>query len=374
MLDPSPRMAMTRGIRLSPAPRWPAEREMLCLPSSWSILPHRPAPELADTSPLTAFARSRALQPLPWFFRSAWRLIVRVLFHRPRRDMSRAVRPSFGDPRFALLVAGQAVNSIGGWASAIVLWGLPPTGSMPARTPSQSPSFAGPPRPPCSARCWACTSTGSAQGRNGGWLLRCGLRRSRRGCCRVADRAGHRRSAYGGARALAGSAASALPPRIVAGEDLLAANALLGAAASAGQVAGPLAASAALALSGFPAAFIVDAASYLADAAVIAPLPLRPGPAPMPRATRSGWWRQLSEGFRLVTRDRAVRLVIAVSAAVTFTSAAFLVVEPLYARHVLHRPPSQFAPEPWAWPRSPSLPDSSAWPSSPHAQPATFPV
>ena len=42
-------------------------------------------------------------------------------------------------------------------------------------------------------------------------------------------------------------------------------------------------------------------------------------------------------------RNRAVRLVIAVSAAVTFTSASFLVVEPLYARHVLHRPPSQFA-------------------------------
>jgi hypothetical protein len=44
-----------------------------------------------------------------------------------------------------------------------------------------------------------------------------------------------------------------------------------------------------------------------------------------------------------VARDPAVRLVIAVSAAVTFTSASFLVVEPLYARHVLHRPPSQFA-------------------------------
>ena len=44
-----------------------------------------------------------------------------------------------------------------------------------------------------------------------------------------------------------------------------------------------------------------------------------------------------------MARDRAVRLVIAVSAAVTFTSASFLVVEPLYARHVLHRPPSQFA-------------------------------
>jgi hypothetical protein len=35
--------------------------------------------------------------------------------------------------------------------------------------------------------------------------------------------------------------------------------------------------------------------------------------------------------------------VVLLSVAVTFTSAAFLVVEPLYARHVLHRPPSQFA-------------------------------
>src|SRR5581483_2673982 len=69
--------------------------------------------------------------------------------------------------------------------------------------------------------------------------------------------------AYGILRALTGPAASALPPRIVADDDLLAANALLGTAASVGQVAGPLAASAALALSGFPAAFLVDAASYL---------------------------------------------------------------------------------------------------------------
>jgi MFS family permease len=38
--------------------------------------------------------------------------------------MPRAVRPSLRDPRFRLLVAGETVNSIGGWASAIVLWGF----------------------------------------------------------------------------------------------------------------------------------------------------------------------------------------------------------------------------------------------------------
>lgn len=97
---------------------------MPCPPPSRSTLPHRPAPELADTSPPTASTRSRALRPLPWFLRSAWRLIVRVLFRLPHRDMSRTVRPSFRDSRFVLLVAGQTVNSVGGWASAIVLWGF----------------------------------------------------------------------------------------------------------------------------------------------------------------------------------------------------------------------------------------------------------
>ncbi len=125
-----------------------------------------------------------------------------------------------------------------------------------------------------------------------------------------------------GAGARCQAAASSVPPRIVAADDLLAANALLGAAASAGQVAGPLAASAALALSGFPAAFIVDAVSYLIGAAVVAPLPLRPAPAP--GADRPGWRRELSEGLRLVARRRAARLVIAVSAAVTFTRLEFL--------------------------------------------------
>jgi MFS family permease len=34
------------------------------------------------------------------------------------------VRPSFRDPRFVLLLTGETVNSVGGWASAIVLWGF----------------------------------------------------------------------------------------------------------------------------------------------------------------------------------------------------------------------------------------------------------
>jgi MFS family permease len=252
----------------------------------------------------------------------------------------RAVSPSFRDPRFALLWAGEAVNSIGGWASAIVLWGFAAYrfNASPYAVSVTIVCWAAPPAllspllgvhvdrmgPKAALVAGYCAAAGAALGMAAAGSL-----------AELAVAA----AAYGGARALAGSAAGALPPRIVAADDLLAANALLGAAASAGQVAGPLAASAALALSGFPAAFICDAASYLIGAAVVAPLGVRAAPP----AVRAGWRRELAEGLHLVARGRAARLVVAVSAAVTFTSAAYLVVEPLYARHVLHRPPSQFA-------------------------------
>jgi hypothetical protein len=280
---------------------------------------------------------------------------------RSRRDRtggSPVVRPSFRDPRFALLVAGQAVNSIGGWASAIVLWGFaayrfnaspyavsvtivcwaaPPALLSPLlgvyidRIGPQAAVVAG----YCGA---ACAALGMAWSGSLAELAIAAV-------------------GYGSARALADPAASALPACVVAADDLLPANALLGAAAATGQVAGPLVASAALVLSGFPAAFVVDAASYLIGAAVVAPLPVRAAPraeaslraraAPRaratPRADRPSWRHELAEGIGLAVRQRAVRLVIAISAAVSFTSASYLVVEPLYARHVLHRPPSQFA-------------------------------
>jgi predicted MFS family arabinose efflux permease len=265
---------------------------------------------------------------------------MRVFSGRDMPGRSSAVRPSFRDPRFALLVTGQAVNSIGGWASAIVLWGFA------AYRFNASPYAVS-----VTIVCWA-APTALLSPLLGVYIDRIGPRTAVvAGYCGAACAAvGMAASGslaelamaafgYGSARALAGPAASALPACVVAADDLLPANALLGAAASAGQLAGPLVASAALALSGFPAAFLVDAASYLIGAAVVAPLPVRAAP----RAARPGWRRELAEGLGLAARQRTVRLVIAISAAVTFTSASYLVVEPLYARHVLHRPPSQFA-------------------------------
>ena len=258
----------------------------------------------------------------------------------------RVVRPSLRDPRFGLLVAGEAVNSIGGWASAIVLWGFA------AYRFNASPYAVS-----VTIVCWAAPPallspvTGVYIDRLGakatlvaGYLAAAAaaLGMAAAGSLVVLDIAA---VAYGAARSLAGPAAAALPPRIVAADDLLPANGLLGAAASAGQVAGPLAASVALALSGFPAAFILDAASYLVGVAVVAPLPLLPAvPGDVAGAReRSGWRGELRAGLTLVTRGRRLRLVVMLSCAVTVTSAAFLVVEPLYAKQVLHRPPSQFA-------------------------------
>jgi predicted MFS family arabinose efflux permease len=268
-----------------------------------------------------------------------------------RAFSGRPVRPSFRDARFACLVAGEAVNSAGGWASAIVLWGFAPYRFN-----------AGPYAVAVAIVCWAAPPAvlsplaGVLADRIGpraaliaayAAAAAAALGLAAAGSLAELDIAA---AGYGLTRALAGPAANALPPRIVAADDLLAANGLLGAAASAGQLAGPVVASAALALSGFPAAFIVDAATYLAGAAAVASLavtnPQGNGDAcaPEDRVQRPGGARAaLARGITLVAQNRTLQLVTAASAAVTFSSAAFLVVEPLYARHVLHRPASQFA-------------------------------
>ena len=158
--------------------------------------------------------------------------------------------------------------------------------------------------------------------------------------------------ACGAARSLCSPASSALPTRVVESDDLLAANSLLGVTASIGQVAGPLAASVLMATTGFRVAFAADAATYLLGALVIFPLPLLPQPDE-PRdsgAVATGrsaygvsWLRGATAGAAAVVRDPGLRRVAIARMGVIFTSGAFLVIEPLYARHVLNRPASQFA-------------------------------
>jgi MFS family permease len=79
------------------------------------------------------------------------------------------------------------------------------------------------------------------------------------------------------------------------------------------------------------------------------PLPLLPPPVsdgPAAAESRSAGWPRLraaAAGAAAASRDPGLRVIALARMAVMFTSGAFLVVEPLYARHVLGRPPSQFA-------------------------------
>ena len=266
-----------------------------------------------------------------------------------RRVPARRVRPSLRDPRFAFLIVGQSVNSVGSWASAIVLWGF-----------AAYRFNAGPAAISVTVVCWSVPPTvlgpltGALADRFGprammiaGYLAAAAaaLAMAAAGSLAFLDVMA---AAYGVARSLSGPAASALPPRVVEADDLLTANSLLGVTSSIGQIGGPLAASALLATAGFGAAFVADAATYLAGVIVLLPLPLLPLPL-LPRPAESGSaagrprLRGATAGAVAVARDPGLRLVALAGMAVMFTSGAFLVVEPLYARHVLGRPASQFA-------------------------------
>jgi sugar phosphate permease len=275
------------------------------------------------------------------------------VFFGGRRVSARPVRPSFRDPRFALLLAGQSVSWVGSWAAALVLWGF-----------AAYKFGAGPEAISVTALCWSgppvvlTAFTGGLTDRFGPrTMLIIGY------TCSAATSLGMAASgslmfldvmalACGAARSLCSPASSALPARIVESDDLLAANSLLGVTASIGQVAGPLAASVLMATTGFRVAFAADAATYLVSVLVILPLPLLPRPDESrdagPEATRRSaygvsWLRTATAGAAAVARDPGLRAIALARMGVIFTSGALLVIEPLYARHVLDRPSSQFA-------------------------------
>ena len=274
-------------------------------------------------------------------------------FPGARRVPARPVRPSFRDPRFAFLLAGQSVSWVGSWAASIVLWGFAAYhfGASPEAISVTALCWSGPPivltaftgrltdrfgpRAMLIAGylCSATTSLGMAAA---GSLMSLDIMAA----------------ACGAARALCTPASSALPARVVEPGDLLAANSLLSVTSSIGQVAGPLAASVLMAVAGFRTAFAADAATYLVSVLVILPLPVLPWPgepqsagavATGRPARGVSWLRKATAGVVTVARDPGLRRVALARIGVIFTSGAFLVIEPLYARHVLGRPPSQFA-------------------------------
>jgi predicted MFS family arabinose efflux permease len=246
----------------------------------------------------------------------------------------------FRDRRFALLFIGQAVNGIGSWAALIAMWGF-----AAYKFDSGGTQIA------------LLGLTWSAPGALLGPLLgvpvdRLGPRRvlivaylaaavaaAAMSMTRSFGQLAAVATVYGLCKAFTMPAADALPPRIVAPKDLLAANALLGAAHESAIVFGPLVAAGAIAVAGLKAAFLVDAATYLVGAAAVVPLVLAPV-APRPRTRLR---TELAEGLRLAATRPLLRYVLTLSSAVFLTWGAFVVIEPLYARDVLHRSASQFA-------------------------------
>jgi Major Facilitator Superfamily len=275
------------------------------------------------------------------------------VFSGGRRIPVHPVRPSFRDPRFALLLVGQSAGWVCSWAAALVLWGFAAYhfGASPAGISLTALCWSGPP-------VVLTAFTGGLTDRFGPrTMLIIGY------TCSAATSLGMSVSgsltsldimalACGAARSLCSPASSALPARIVESDDLLAANSLLGVTASIGQVAGPLAASVLMATTGFRVAFAADAATYLVSVLVILPLPLLPrldesrdAGAEATRRSAYGvsWLRTATAGAAAVARDPGLRAIALARVGVIFTSGAFLVIEPLYARHVLDRPSSQFA-------------------------------
>jgi MFS transporter, DHA3 family, macrolide efflux protein len=140
--------------------------------------------------------------------------------------------------------------------------------------------------------------------------------------------------------ALASASLDALPPRLVADEDLVTANALLGGAQDLAIITGPAVAAAVNAQWGLSAAFVTDALTFLVGAAVAWPLRVEHH---VDRAAEDSTWSEVRAGLRLARRTDGVRWTLGVATGVYLLWGLFGVLEPLYVRDVLHESDTVFA-------------------------------
>jgi predicted MFS family arabinose efflux permease len=239
--------------------------------------------------------------------------------------------------RFALLFAGTAANAIGNWATLIALWGY-----------AAFRFGAGPREIALLGLAWALPGA-LLSPLAGVPIDRIGPRGILLGAFAVGAATSIAMAAsttfvalvwlaslHGLVQAFAKPAADVLPPRLVDDADLLGANALLGAADQSSLVFGPLVAAGAIALWGLRGAFLTDAATFALGAAAIAPLHLKP----VERAPRQSMRAEAVQGLAVARRLPTVRRTLLLSGAVFLTWGAFLVIEPIYVRDVLHRSPT----------------------------------
>jgi predicted MFS family arabinose efflux permease len=138
---------------------------------------------------------------------------------------------------------------------------------------------------------------------------------------------------YGMMHAFTHPALATLPPRLVEDRQLVAANALLGAADESAMIFGPLLAAAVIAVWGVGAAFVADAITYWIAIAALLPLRLQA----VPPAEKSTLRKELVEGIRIARRHPVIRFTMVLSVAVFATWGSFFVIEPLYVRETLHQ-------------------------------------
>jgi MFS family permease len=247
------------------------------------------------------------------------------------------------DRRFVLLLAGQAVNGIGSWCALIAMWGYAAYkfDASPAQIALLSLSWAlpaavlgplgglpidrfGPKRALIVTDTFAAiVAVGLSFTTSFGQLVALG-------------------TLFGLTRAVSDPAFTALAPRLVEDEQLLRANAYLGAAMMSAIAFGPLLAAGAIGLWGLRAAFLVDAVTYLIGNAVVLPLHLRRLAHEEHHAARTVLG-ELRDGFTIVRERDFVRRVLTLSASVYLVWGAYAVIEPIYVRDVLHKSSSTFA-------------------------------
>ncbi len=135
----------------------------------------------------------------------------------------------------------------------------------------------------------------------------------------------------GAVSALIGPFQSAILPDLVPPQEFLAATSLNSAQFNLGRIVGPALAGATVAASGYPAAFVANAASFLA--VVLALAFVRLGP---PRGQAAGLFTSVLEGLRAARRQPSCWTAITAIAVVGLLASPFIALVPVMAHHLTH--------------------------------------
>lgn len=252
------------------------------------------------------------------------------------------------DRRLALLVVGQAVNAIGSWCALVAIWGFASfhfdaspseialLGLAWALPPVLLGPFAGVPVDRLGPKRVLIAADAAAAGVALLFLF-----------AGTFETLVLLAALDGVTKAFAEPAFQSLPPRLVGDDQLAAANGLLATASQSAIAFGPLLGAVAIGAFGFEGAFVVDSLTYLVGIAVLVPFRIGPAPRSATNAPSAGAVRSITnevrDGVRLVRARPALRRLLLLGVSVYLIWGAFIVVEPIYVREVLHGTPSTFA-------------------------------